>query len=104
MQDPYAQYLTAIHTEITTDPTNQGYAGRSDEEITVLLNTPYVLMVPQEQAPRIAVIINQIPFAPNNALLDHVTLSQQQITPQVALQAASDQDAVIVNLQADTLS
>lgn len=86
--DPITQYLTAIKEEIEKDPKGLGYAGKSEEEQTKLLNDPYFIMVPEEQTPRIAVIINQIPFAPNAAGVDHVTASKKEITPDVIVAIA----------------
>lgn len=81
--DPISQYLTAIAQELQNDPAGIGYKGKTDQQQADLLNNTYVIMVPQLQTPRIAQIINQIPFAPNAAAADHVTASKQPITPAV---------------------
>lgn len=88
--DSYTQYLQAIKDEITNDPMNLGYKGKSDKEITDLLNNPYFILVPQEQTSRIAQIINQIPFTPNAANELHVTTAQQPLTPQSVEAVADD--------------
>lgn len=83
--DPITKYLTAIKDEITNDPESLGYDGKSPKEQKDLLNSPYTILVPQEQTARIAQIINQIPFAPNIASEQQVIDSKSPITPEIMI-------------------
>lgn len=67
------QYYQVIQDEISKDPMNRGYAGKTSQEVSDLLNSPYTIMIPQEQTARIAIIINQIPFTKNKAALNDIT-------------------------------
>lgn len=66
MTDPKELYSSAIKKEIEEDPMNLGYKGKSEKEIMELMNNPWFLYTPVQQSPRIATIIDQIPFAPNS--------------------------------------
>ena len=57
-----SQVLAIIKAEITNDPENRGYAGKTNAQIALLLNEPYTVdtIVKVQRAARINVILNQI--------------------------------------------
>lgn len=84
---PNELYLQAIKFELETDPEGRGYAGLSPSEQAELLNNPYIktVEVQQEQTPRIAMIINQIAFAPNLATEDDVNNALAMPEPELGV-------------------
>lgn len=76
------KYYQAIQDEITNDPMQLGYKGKTPDEIIDLLNSSYIILVPSVQTARIAVIIDQIPFAQNIAIATDV-LQAQKLSPTV---------------------
>lgn len=91
--DPIA--LQALNKEITNDPKNEGYSGKTIDEVAALLNNPKIVKTPvvyhtppppppapndgdiigetviQEDA-RVAVVLQGIPFAPNQVTANDV--------------------------------
>ena len=64
-----------IKEEISNDPEKIGYAGKSDEEIQVLLNTPVVKerIVYDQSAPPISRILSGLANAANIVQVKEVT-------------------------------
>lgn len=63
------EILKRIKKEITEDPYNLGYAGKTDEEIQEILNNPFsILVVSSSQTPfpcPMNRILSGVEFAPN---------------------------------------
>ena len=84
----YTQYLQALQTELTTDPTGQDYAGKTAQQVADRLNTAYTLQeastdedgnpttIAASQTPRIALLVLGVPYAPNVVLAADVTAAQ----------------------------
>ena len=56
-----------IKEEIVKDPENVGYAGKTDDEITIMLNSPVkrVVITEVQEQPPINRILSGIPETPN---------------------------------------
>ena len=66
--------IQKIKEEISTDPLNIGYAGKSDEEITLLLNSPVKRIVTTEEQdqPPVNRILSGVAEAANQVTIDDV--------------------------------
>lgn len=65
---------TAVKKEITEDPENRGYAGKSAEEIATLINDPICAEDGSiTSLARTSIILAGIPYAPNALTAEDIT-------------------------------
>lgn len=73
------EILRKIKEEIETDPTGVGYAGKTDEEIAILLSNPINRdkVITETYSSPMSRIIAGLAFAPNNAEVQDVIDSRE---------------------------
>lgn len=92
--------VTAIKNEITNDPQEIGYAGKTDAEIVTLLNTPQKVVTVTESflPPPISRILSGM----GGGMPNQVTLNEVEVVKAV-LQAESEGKTVDVGLDAGSI-